>query len=221
MEPQLEAVARTRDLGRGRTELHRAAHARGRESLLGHDCRRRYGVRGALGELLPTVAQLQKHWKWSEALNAAGLKRPKVVHARRAGAVHAGGLPHVDAQMAFARVNRRFAARRELQLFMLDCDAALADDPDGRGQYTAIYDEAEERLRAEGYTGPLPRPNPATPKPPPCELPPGGHIEGAPRSQKSILAEKAPEQRRAELRERGRRQRNRPAPLLGPSASAF
>ena len=177
-------------------------YARGRESVLGHDRRRRHGVRGALGELLPTVDQLQKHWDWSAALKAAGLKRPAVVPVRRSGAVHAGGLPHVDAQVVFARVNGRFAGRRELQLFMLDCDAALVDAPRGAGAYIPIYDEAEERLRAEGYTGPLPRPNPATPKPAPYELPPGGRIEGAPRSQKSILAEKTPEQRQADLRER-------------------
>lgn len=170
----------------------------GRAKLIGSDRRRRRGEPGAVIELLPTSGQLQHGRTWLDVLRIAGLKRVQR-RGRLAGGAHPGGLPHADAQVVFARANGRFASRRELQRFMRDCGAALADWPDGR-PYDACLDEAERCLRDEGVECQLLRPSARGGRhAAQYKLPPGGRIEGAPPSAKALRGEVSEDERKHRL----------------------
>lgn len=178
----------------------------GCNELAGRDRRRRRGEPGKLVELLPTSGQLQQGRAWRSALRVGGLQLPAPRERRyHSGAIHAGGMPQVDAQLAFFSVNGRLASLKTLQRFMSDCGAALADWLDDR-PYSDCYDEAERRLRQDGHQDPVERPrrgyHSGPGRPVTYELPPGRVIPGAPPSAAAPGVKLTADERREHLRGR-------------------
>lgn len=153
-----------------------------REALLRRQRRRL--APDLLDALLPNSEQIiVRFGSWPAALSFAGLRpreRSTFAHSR-----HELGMPIAEAMIVFVENNSRYPRKRELQRYMKDCGARLANTA---GQpWSRCLDAAEAPLRERGLPVPAVRPR-TTAGPPPMNersyrLPPGRRIPGAPRSR--------------------------------------